>query len=155
MPFGLCNAPSTFQRYMTSIFSYLLQDCMEVFMDDFTVYADSFEACLSNLSKVLKRCVDTNLVLNFEKFHFMVTEGIVLGHLLSNRGIEVDREKIDIISSLPNHTSMREVHSFLGHIAIEGCGIQLLPALYRSISGAEEPTHICPCPASTKLGPTI
>ncbi|RDY02606.1 Retrovirus-related Pol polyprotein from transposon 17.6, partial [Mucuna pruriens] len=85
----------------------LNEDCMEVFMDDFTVYADSFEACLSNLSKVLKRCVDTNLVLNFEKCHFMVTEGIVLGHLVSNRGIEVDKAKIDIISSLPNPTVVR------------------------------------------------
>ncbi|RDX82374.1 Retrovirus-related Pol polyprotein from transposon 17.6, partial [Mucuna pruriens] len=115
MPFGLCNAPSTFQRCMTSIFSDLLQDCMEVFMDDFTVYADSFEACLSNLSKVLKRYIDTNLVLNFEKCHFMVTEGIVLGNLVSNRGIEVDKSKIDIITSLPNPTLVREVCSFLGH----------------------------------------
>ncbi|RDX91840.1 Retrovirus-related Pol polyprotein, partial [Mucuna pruriens] len=115
MPFGLCNAPSTFQRCMMSIFSDLLQDCMEVFMDDFTVYADSFEACLNNLSKVLKRCIDTNLVLNFEKCHFMVTEGIVLGHLVSNRGIEVDKAKIDIITSLPNPASMREVRSFLRH----------------------------------------
>ncbi|RDX95136.1 Retrovirus-related Pol polyprotein from transposon 17.6, partial [Mucuna pruriens] len=115
MPFGLCNAPSTFQRCMMSIFSDLLQECMEVFMDDFTVYAESFDACLKNLSKVLKRCVDTNLVLNFEKCHFMVTEGIVLGHLVSNRGIEVDKAKIDIISSLPNPSSMREVRSFLGH----------------------------------------
>ncbi|RDX98690.1 Retrovirus-related Pol polyprotein, partial [Mucuna pruriens] len=115
MPFGLCNAPSTFQRCMMSIFSDLLQDCMEVFMDDFTVYADSFEACLNNLSKVLKRCIDTNLVLNFEKCHFMVTEGIVLGHLVSNRGIEVDKAKIDIITPLLNPTSVREVHSFLGH----------------------------------------
>ncbi|RDY09449.1 Retrovirus-related Pol polyprotein from transposon 17.6, partial [Mucuna pruriens] len=109
---------------------------MEVFMDDFTVYADSFEACLSNLAKVLKRCIDTNLVLNFEKCHFMVTEGIVLGHLVSNRGIEVDKAKIDIITSLPNPASVREVRSFLGHAT-----------LHRSISGAEEPTHICPYPA--------
>ncbi|RDY13056.1 Retrovirus-related Pol polyprotein from transposon 17.6, partial [Mucuna pruriens] len=112
MPFGLCNAPSTFQCCMTSIFSDLLQDCMEVFMDDFTVYADSFEACLSNLSKVLKRCIDTNLVLNFEKCHFMATEGIVLGHLVSNRGIEVDKSKIDIITSLPNPTSVRFIKNF-------------------------------------------
>ncbi|RDX91873.1 Retrovirus-related Pol polyprotein from transposon opus, partial [Mucuna pruriens] len=77
-------------------------------MDDFTVYADSFEACLSNLAKVLKRCIDTNLVLNFEKCHFMVTEGIVLGHLVSNRGIEVDKAKIDTISSLQYPTSVRE-----------------------------------------------
>ncbi|RDY02911.1 Retrovirus-related Pol polyprotein, partial [Mucuna pruriens] len=92
---------------------------MEVFMDDFMVYTDSFEACLSNLSKVLKRCIDTNLVLNFEKCNFMVTEGIVLGHLVSNRGIEVDKAKIDIITSLPNPTSMREVRSFLGHADVE------------------------------------
>ncbi|RDX93774.1 Retrovirus-related Pol polyprotein from transposon 17.6, partial [Mucuna pruriens] len=115
MPFGLCNAPSTFQRCMMSIFSDLLQDCMEVFMDDFTVYADSFEACLNNLSKVLKRCINTNLVLNFEKCHFIVTEGIVLGHLVSNQGIKVDKAKIDIITSLPNPASVREVRSFLGH----------------------------------------
>ncbi|RDX77623.1 Retrovirus-related Pol polyprotein, partial [Mucuna pruriens] len=116
MQFGLCNMPGTFQSYMTSIFSDLLQDCMEVFMDDFTVYADSFDACLENLSKVLTRCIDTNLVLNFEKCHFMVTEGNVLGHLVSNRGIEVDKSKIDIITSLPNPASVWEVHSFLRHV---------------------------------------
>ncbi|RDY02121.1 Retrovirus-related Pol polyprotein, partial [Mucuna pruriens] len=115
MPFGLCNAPSTFQRCMTIIFSNLLQDCMEVFMDDFIVYADSFHACLDNLSKVLTRCIDTNLVLNYEKCHFMVTEGIVLGHLMSNRGIEVEKSKIDIITSLPNPSFVREVYLFLGH----------------------------------------
>ncbi|RDY07600.1 Retrovirus-related Pol polyprotein, partial [Mucuna pruriens] len=115
MPFGLCNAPSTFQRCMTNIFSDLLQDCIEVFMDDFTVYVNLFEACLGKLSKVLKKCIDTNLVLNFEKYHFMVTKGIVLGHLVSNRGIEVDKSKIDVITSLQNPASVQEVHSFLGH----------------------------------------
>ncbi|RDX91939.1 Retrovirus-related Pol polyprotein, partial [Mucuna pruriens] len=115
MPFGLCNASSTFQCCMINIFSDLLQECIEVFMDDFTVYADSFDACLDNLSKVLTRCIDTNLVLNFKKCHFMVTEGIVLGHLVSNIGIEVDKSKIDIITSLPNPTSVQEVGSFLGH----------------------------------------
>ncbi|RDX63073.1 Retrovirus-related Pol polyprotein, partial [Mucuna pruriens] len=73
-------------------------------------------ALILNLSKVLTRCIDTNLVLYFEKCHFMVTEGIVLRHLVSNRGIEVDKSKIDIITSLPNPTSVREVRSFLGHI---------------------------------------
>ncbi|RDX98194.1 Retrovirus-related Pol polyprotein, partial [Mucuna pruriens] len=81
---------------------------MEVFMDDFTVYADSLDACLENLSKVLTRCIDTNLVLNFEKCHFMVTEGIVLGYLVSNKGIEVDKSKIDIITSHPNPTFVWE-----------------------------------------------
>ncbi|RDY13435.1 Retrovirus-related Pol polyprotein, partial [Mucuna pruriens] len=116
MPFGLCNSPSTFQRRMTSIFLDPLHDCMEVFMDNFTMYADSFDACLDSLSKVLTRCIDTNLVLNFEKCHFMVIEGIVLGHLVYNRGIEVDKSKIDIITSLPNPASMQEVRSFLEHV---------------------------------------
>ncbi|RDY04332.1 Retrovirus-related Pol polyprotein, partial [Mucuna pruriens] len=115
MPFGMCNAPSTFQRCMTSIFSDLLQNCMEVFMDDFMVYTALFDACFENLSRVLTRCIKTNLVLNFGKCHFMVTEGIVLGYLVSNRGIEVDKSKIDIITSLPNPASMREIRSFLGH----------------------------------------
>ncbi|RDY09926.1 Retrovirus-related Pol polyprotein, partial [Mucuna pruriens] len=115
MPFGLCNAPSTFQCCMTSIFSDLLQECMEVFMDDFTVYADSFDACRENISKVLTRCIDTNLVLNFEKCHFIVIEGIVLGHLVTNKGIKVDKSTIDIITSLPNPASVWEVCSFLGH----------------------------------------
>ncbi|RDX84708.1 Retrovirus-related Pol polyprotein from transposon 17.6, partial [Mucuna pruriens] len=74
--------------------------CMEVFMDDFTMYDPSFDACLETLSRVLDRCIKTNLVLNFEKCHFMVTEGIVLGHLVSNKGIKVDKAKIDIISFL-------------------------------------------------------
>ncbi|RDX90199.1 Retrovirus-related Pol polyprotein, partial [Mucuna pruriens] len=117
MPFGLCNVPSTFQRCMTSIFSYLLQNCMEVFMDDFMVYATSFDACLENLSKVLARCIDTNLMLNFEKSHFMVVEGIMFGHLVSSRGIEVDKSKINMIISLPNPISGREVRSFLRHDA--------------------------------------
>ncbi|RDX98239.1 Retrovirus-related Pol polyprotein from transposon 17.6, partial [Mucuna pruriens] len=107
MTFGMCNASRTFQRCMANIFSDLLQECMEVFMDDFMVYTDSFDTCLKNLSKVLTRCIDTHLVLNFEKFHFMVTEGIVLGHQVSNRGIEIDKSKIDIITSLPNPTFVK------------------------------------------------
>ena len=115
MPFGLCNAPATFQRCMVSLFSDFLENCIEVFMDDFTVYGNSFDECLDSLSRVLKRCIETNLVLNFEKCHFMVEQGIVLGHVVSSKGIEVDRAKIDVISSLPYPTCVREVRSFLGH----------------------------------------
>jgi len=115
MPFGLCNAPATFQRCMASIFSDFVESFLEVFMDDFTVHGDSFDGCLQNLSKVLKRCIDTNLVLNSEKCHFMVEQGIVLGHVVSSKGIEVDKAKIDTIQSLPYCTNVREVRSFLGH----------------------------------------
>ncbi|RDX72650.1 Retrovirus-related Pol polyprotein from transposon 17.6, partial [Mucuna pruriens] len=116
MPFGLWNAPSTFQKCMLSIFLDLLEECMEVFMDDFMVYANTFEACLGNLSCVLKRCMETNLVLNYEKCHFMVTKGIVLGHLVSNRGIKVKKEKVNIITSLPKPASVRDVRYFLGQV---------------------------------------
>ncbi|RDX79236.1 Retrovirus-related Pol polyprotein from transposon opus, partial [Mucuna pruriens] len=81
---------------------------MEVFMDDFIVYGLSFDACLESLSRVLDRPIETKLVLNFEKCHFMVTKGIVLGHLVSNRGIKVDKAKIGIMSSLSHPASMRE-----------------------------------------------
>ncbi|XP_051147538.1 uncharacterized protein LOC127262769 [Andrographis paniculata] len=93
MPFGLCNAPATFQRCMCHIFSDLLDSCIEVFMDDFSVYGKTFSRCLNNLEKVLLRCIETDLVLNWEKCHLMVNEGIVLGHKISYTGIEVDRSK--------------------------------------------------------------
>ena len=73
MPLELCNAPITFQRCMMSIFSYLVENVMEIFMDDFSVYGSRFENCLENLETVLQRCQDKNLALNLEKYHFMVT----------------------------------------------------------------------------------
>ncbi|KAI3737146.1 hypothetical protein L2E82_27141 [Cichorium intybus] len=115
MPFGLCNAPATFQRCMVSIFSDYVEEIIEVFMDDFTVYGNSFEECLKNLTKILERCIETNLVLNYEKCHFMVYQGLILGHIVSSKGLEVDKAKIDVIQSLPYPTCIREVRSFLGH----------------------------------------
>ncbi|XP_050909288.1 uncharacterized protein LOC127123071 [Lathyrus oleraceus] len=119
MPFGLCNAPGTFQRCMISIFSEFIENCMEVFMDDFTVYGSSFDACLKSLNMVLKRCIKTDLVLNYEKCHFMVEQGIVLGHIVSEKGIFVDPAKIDVISTLPYPSCVREIRSFLGHAAFD------------------------------------
>ncbi|GJR44765.1 reverse transcriptase domain-containing protein [Tanacetum coccineum] len=115
IPFGLCNASGTFQRCMMAIFHDMIEETMEVFMDDFSVFGDSFSSCLSHLDKMLKRCEDTNLVLNWEKCHFMVTKGIVLGHKISKSGIEVDRAKVDVIAKLPHLTSVKGVRSFLGH----------------------------------------
>ena len=69
-------------------------------MDDITVYEGSFEECLINLENVLHRCIEKNLVLNWEKCHFMVNQGIVLGHIILEKGIEVDKTKINLISKL-------------------------------------------------------
>ncbi|GJT51825.1 reverse transcriptase domain-containing protein [Tanacetum coccineum] len=102
MPFGLCNAPGTFQRCMLAIFHDMVEKTIEVFMDDFSVFGNSFGNCLSCLDKMLKRCEDTNLCLNWGKCHFMVKEGIVLGHKISKNGIEVDKEKVDVIAKLRN-----------------------------------------------------
>ncbi|KAL4324452.1 hypothetical protein GQ457_11G024450 [Hibiscus cannabinus] len=115
MPFGLCNAPATFQRCMTAIFSDLNEDCLEIFMDDFSTFGENFDSCLSNLEKVLKRCKETNLVLNWEKCHFMVDEGIVLGQKISSKGMEVDKAKIEVIRKLPPPTTVKGIRSFLGH----------------------------------------
>ncbi|GJS74426.1 reverse transcriptase domain-containing protein [Tanacetum coccineum] len=115
MPFGLCNAPGTFQRCMMAIFHDMIEKIMEVFMDDFWVFGNSFFTCLTNLEKMLKRCEDTNLALNWEKSHFMVKEGIILGHKISKKGIEVDKAKIDVIAKLPHPTTVKSIRSFLEH----------------------------------------
>ncbi|GJS44123.1 reverse transcriptase domain-containing protein [Tanacetum coccineum] len=95
-------------RCMMAIFHDMIEETMKVFMDDFSVFRDSFSSCLSNLDKMLKRCEDTNLVLNWEKCHFMVKEGIVLGHKISKSRIEVDRAKFDVIAKLPPPTEVFE-----------------------------------------------
>src|SRR4051812_23772186 len=100
-PFGLCNAPATFRRCMSAIFHGFCEEIMEIFMDDFSFYGTSFEHCLHNLNKVLQRCEETNLVLNLEKCHFMVNEGIVIGHMISER--------------MPYPRDIKGIRSFLGH----------------------------------------
>nr|GEV74206.1 reverse transcriptase domain-containing protein [Tanacetum cinerariifolium] len=107
MSFGLCNALVTFQRCMTVIFHDMVEDFMEVFMVDFSIFDNSFNCYLANLDKMLARCEETNLVLNWEKCHYMVKEGIVLGHKIYGSGIEVDKAKIDVIAKLPYQTNVK------------------------------------------------
>ena len=115
MPCGLCNASATFKRCMLVIFSDLLEKNIKVFMDDFSVIGKYFDHYLYHLDVVLKRCIETNLVLNWEKCHFMVTEGIVLGHKISGKGIQVDQAKIEVIEKLPPPINVKGVRIFLGH----------------------------------------
>lgn len=115
MPFGLCNAPATFQRCMISIFSDMVERFLEIFMDDFSIFGSTFTECLHHLELVLKRCREKNLTLNWEKCHFMVQKGIVLGHVISKDGIEVDQAKIELISHLPPPKTVKDIRAFLGH----------------------------------------
>nr|GEW53584.1 reverse transcriptase domain-containing protein [Tanacetum cinerariifolium] len=134
MPFGLCNAPGTFQRCMIAIFHDMIEKTMEVFMDDFSVFGDSFSSCLSSLDKMVKHCEDTNLVLNWEKCHFMCKEGIILGHKILKSGTEVDRAKVDVIAKLPHPTTVKGVRSFLGHAGFYRCFIQDFSKITRPVT---------------------
>nr|GEY67763.1 reverse transcriptase domain-containing protein [Tanacetum cinerariifolium] len=116
---------SDIKRCMMAIFDDMIEKTMEVFMDDFSVFGNSFQICLSHLEKMLKRCEDTNLFLNWEKSHFMVKEGIVLGHKISKEGIEVDKAKVDVITKLPHPTTVKGSRSFLGHVSFYRRKVQL------------------------------
>nr|GEY30736.1 reverse transcriptase domain-containing protein [Tanacetum cinerariifolium] len=100
---------------MMAIFHDMIEKTMDVFMDDFQVFGNSFSSCLSYLDTMLQRCEDTNLVLNWEKCHFMVKEGIVLGHKISKNKLKVDRAKVDVIAKLLPSTMVKGVRRFLGH----------------------------------------
>nr|GEV21423.1 reverse transcriptase domain-containing protein [Tanacetum cinerariifolium] len=117
MPFDLCNAPGTFQRCMVAIFHDMIRKTMEVSMDAFLVFGDSFSSCLSHLDMMLKWCKDTNLVLNWEKCYFMVKEGIVHGYKIFKSDIKGDRAKVDMIAKLPPLTTVKGIRRFLGHAA--------------------------------------
>nr|GFB56079.1 reverse transcriptase domain-containing protein [Tanacetum cinerariifolium] len=134
MPFGLCKAPGTFQRCMVAIFHDMIEKTMEVFMDDFSVFRNSFQSCLSYLDQMLKRCEDTNLCLNWKKSHFMVKEGIVLGHKISKNGIEVDKAKVNVIAKLPHPITVKGIRSFLGHAGFYQRFIQYFSKISRSMT---------------------
>ena len=93
---------------MLSLFSDMVEHFLEIFMDDFSIYGDSFEQCLHHLELVLQRCKEKNLTLNWEKCHFVVRQGIVLGHEISRRGIKVDKAKVEVIVKLPLPKSIKD-----------------------------------------------
>eukprot|EP00253_Pinus_taeda_P022552 PITA_22552 len=114
LPFGLCNAPATFQRAVLSIFAELVHDSVEIYMDDFNPYGSNFQEALSNLGKVLNKCMEMNLSLSLEKCEFLMTKGTVLGHTISRQRLQVDPNKIAIIKKVPPSQKVRDVQSFLG-----------------------------------------
>jgi hypothetical protein len=115
LPFGLCNALATFQREVLGIFDDIIHDCVEVHMDEFIVYGNTYQEALDNLEKVLIRCQEMNLSLSHEKCKMLLTEGVVLGHHVSSEGIQVYPMKIEVIVRLPPLKTQKEVRRFLGH----------------------------------------
>ena len=115
-PFVLCNAPATFQWVVLGIFPDLTHDCVDNYMDDFTVYGLTFETYLNNLENVLKICKETNISLNPKKCHMLQFEGIVLRHHIFAKGIKVDPSKIEVIVNHLGPKSQKDVRSFLGHV---------------------------------------
>ena len=86
-------------------------------MDDFSVFCSSFRECLKNLATMLQRCKEMNLALNSKKCHFMVKEGIALGHKISEIGLEVNQAKISVIRTLLPPSNVKGVRSFSGHVS--------------------------------------
>eukprot|EP00253_Pinus_taeda_P015895 PITA_15895 len=87
---------------------------VEICMDDFTPYGSDFQEALSNLGKVLDKCIEMNLSLSLEKCKFLMTEGTMLGHEISQQGLQVDPNKISIIQRVPPPQKVRDIRSFLG-----------------------------------------
>nr|GEV58315.1 reverse transcriptase domain-containing protein [Tanacetum cinerariifolium] len=120
---------------MLAIFYDMVEKTMEVFMDDFSIFGNSFETYLSRLDKMLQRCEDTKLCLNWEKSHFMVKEGIVLGYKISKNRTEVKKAKVDVITKLPHPTIVKCVRSFLGY------SVHLLQRLHQSFPDVKAKTN--------------
>lgn len=116
MSVELCNASIAFQWCMIAILTNMVDQFIEVFRDAFSMFGDSYDSCLNNLVSLLQRYKETNLVLNWEKCHFIVNEGIILGHKVSRNGVEVDKAKIETIEKLPPPNSMKGIQSFLKYV---------------------------------------
>ena len=92
-----------------SIFSELVHDAVEIYMDDFTPYGSDFQEALSNLGNFLDKCIEMNLSLSSEKCEFFMTEGTVLGHVISQQGLQVDPDKVAMIQRVPPPQKVRDV----------------------------------------------
>jgi len=114
---------------MLSLFSDMVERFLEIFMDDFSIYRDSFDQYLHHLELVLQRCKEKNLTLNLEKCHIMVRHGIVLGHEISRRDIEVDKSKVEVIAKLSPPKSIKDIRSFLGHAGFYDGSLRILTKL--------------------------
>jgi len=113
LQFGLCNTLATFQIYVIGILYDLIHDCLEIYMDDFMTHGNEFYEALENLEKTLIRCKESNLSLNNDKCAMMLTEGIVSGHHISTKGIQVVSTEIKVILNFLTMHSKKRATKFL------------------------------------------
>ena len=114
MPFGLCNAPATFQRLMDIVLTGLQWTSCLVYLDDIIVLGRTFTEHLSNLGSVFSRIRDAGLKIKPEKCSFLKEKVKYLGHIVSKEGIAADPEKTATVKTWPTPTSTKEVQQFLG-----------------------------------------
>lgn len=114
MPFGLCNAPATFQRVMTRILDKLIGVCCLVYMDDVIVYSKSMESHIEDLKKVMNMINQAGLKLHYDKCSFGQEKVNYLGYVISNNLISTDQNKIKAINQFPLPKTMKQLKSFLG-----------------------------------------
>ena len=116
MPFGLCNAPATFQREMNRIFFDLIGVCLFVYIDDLVIFSDSIESHITHLTKVFQILADNGLKINLEKCSFFKEEVVLLGHVLSTKGIAPIPDKIKVIINWLPPKNITQLKSFLGAV---------------------------------------
>jgi hypothetical protein len=114
MPFGLSNARATFQRAMDYAFRGLIAKLIEIYPDDLTVFSKDGKTHINHLRQVLDRCREFGISLNPAKSVFGVTEGKLLGHIISKEGVKLDLERVEAISKVPLPASKKTLQSFLG-----------------------------------------
>ena len=114
MPFGLANAPATFQREMNSILLPLLGKCLFVYLDDIVIYSKSLKEHLDHLEQVFKIFSMYNLSLNIQKCKFFQERIKVLGHVLTSKGLKTIPSKVQSIAQWDNPKDVNELRSFLG-----------------------------------------
>ena len=103
-------------------------------MDDFSIFGNNFDSCLAHLTKILEVCVRKRLVLSWEKSHFMVQERVVLEHIVSGKGLEVNKAKIEVIQNLPLMATIRDLRSFLEHVSFYRRFIQDFVKFYKPLT---------------------
>jgi len=143
LPFGICNAPATFQMEILGILSDLIDDSVEIYMDDFTPYGDSFLEGLRNLENVLERCTRVCVSLSIVKCHMMMEEGTVLGHFLSKRGIRMDPTKIKVIFHFQTPKMPTQVCSFIDFVGYYKCFIENFTKVAHPLSITNKRIRIC------------